>query len=64
MRSNDGKENDQETVFMSGLDPRTVTLKWESTDHLVVEYEQSDYARITKSLTKWRNVTITYRVKE
>jgi hypothetical protein len=58
-----GLRDDRETVFISGLDPRMITLKWESDFRLVIEYPDSPYARIVKALPTWRDVTIVYRIK-
>jgi hypothetical protein len=61
---NQGRRENREAVFMSNnVDPTTVTLTWESKDHLVIGYEYSYYANITKALPTWRGVTITYRGK-
>jgi hypothetical protein len=60
---NQGRRGNREEVFKSDLDPRTVTLMWASKDHLVIEYEYSYYANITRALATWRGVTITYREK-
>ena len=48
---NQGWRGNREAVFMSSnVNPRTVTLTWESKDRLVIEYEYSYSANIAKAL--------------
>lgn len=51
----------RETVFESGLDPRTVTVTWASATALVVSYPLVEQQRVWKAVPTWQGITITYR---
>lgn len=50
-------------VFQSTYDPTTLTLRWESPTHLIIEYSSKADGGVRKALPTWKDVTITYRAR-
>ena len=50
-------------AFQSTHDPTTLSLRWESATHLIIEYPAGEEGRVRKALPSWKDVTITHRAR-
>jgi hypothetical protein len=66
VRAGRGKEyspfrGDRAAVFAGELDPKAITLKWESPTVLAIEYPGREGARVSKMIAAWKELTIIHR---